>query len=66
MNLKYFGWPYREYIKTAKNVSFWEEIPSGNDFEAVLVISVIMTVVPMLLRHFRRLAQGHWACMSTH
>ena len=37
MNLKYFGWPYREYIKTAKNVSFWEEIPSGNDFEVVLV-----------------------------
>ena len=37
LNLKYIGWPYREYIKTAKYVRFWEEIPSGNDFEAVLV-----------------------------
>ena len=24
-------------LKQQKNVSFWEEIPSGNDFEAVLV-----------------------------
>ena len=35
-NLKYFGWPYREYIKTAKNASFCEELLSENDFEAVL------------------------------
>ena len=36
MNLKYLEWPYREYIKTAKNASFCEELPSGNDFEAIL------------------------------
>ena len=30
------GWPYREYIKTAKNGSFCEELLSENDFEAVL------------------------------
>ena len=29
-------WPYREYIKTAKNGSFWEEFLSENDFKAVL------------------------------
>ena len=37
MNLKYLGWPYREYIKTAENGVFWEELHSENDFEAVLV-----------------------------
>ena len=30
------GWLYREYIKTAKNVGFCEELLSENDFEAVL------------------------------
>ena len=36
LNLKYLRWPYRAYIKTAKNGNFWEELLSGNDFEAVL------------------------------
>ena len=36
LNLKYLTWPYREYIKTAKNGSFCEELLSENDFEAVL------------------------------
>ena len=36
LNLKYLGWPYKEYIKTAKNGSFCEELLSENDFEAVL------------------------------
>ena len=36
MNLKYPGWPYREYIKTAKNDGFCEELLSKNDGEAVL------------------------------
>ena len=36
LNLKYLGWPYREYSKTATNGSFWEELVSENDFEAVL------------------------------
>ena len=30
------GWPYRAYIKTAKNGDFCEELLSKNDFEAVL------------------------------
>ena len=34
--LKYLGWPYREYIKTAKNGGFCEELLSENDFEAIL------------------------------
>ena len=29
-------------------------------------ISVVMAMVPMLLRQFRRLAQGHWSCTPTH
>ena len=36
MNLKYLGWPYREYIKTAKNGGFCEELLSENKFEALL------------------------------
>ena len=30
------GWPYREYIKTAKNGGFCEDLLSENNFEAVL------------------------------
>ena len=38
MFCKYLGWPYREYIKTAKYGDFYEELLSENDFEAVLAI----------------------------
>ena len=34
--MKYLGCRYREYIKTAKNDSFSEELLSENDLEAVL------------------------------
>ena len=37
LNLKYLGWPYREYIKTAKNGGFCEGLLSENGFKAVLV-----------------------------
>ena len=36
LNLKYLGWPYRAYIRTAKNGDFCEELLSENDFETVL------------------------------
>ena len=36
MNLKYLGWTYEEYMKTAKNVTLCVELLSENDFEAVL------------------------------
>ena len=36
INLKYLGWPYRAYIKTAKNGDFCQELLSENDFETVL------------------------------
>ena len=39
---------------------FCEELLSENKFEAV------MAMVAMLLRQFRRLAQGHWSYMPTH
>ena len=39
LNLKYLGWPYKEYMKTAKIGSFCEESLSENDFEAVLANS---------------------------
>ena len=37
LNLEYLWWLYGVYIKTAKNGDFCEELPSENDFEAVLV-----------------------------
>ena len=36
LNLKHLEWPYRAYIKTAKNDDVCEELLSENDFEAVL------------------------------
>ena len=36
LNLKYLELAYTEYIKTAKNGSFCEELRSENDFETVL------------------------------
>ena len=35
LNLEYLGWPYRQYIKIAKNGGFCEGLLSENDFEAV-------------------------------
>ena len=34
LNLKYLRWPYRVYIKPAKNGNFCEEMLSENDFKA--------------------------------
>ena len=36
LKLTYLGWPYREYIITAQNGGFCEDLLSENDFEAVL------------------------------
>ena len=36
LNLQQMGWPYREYIKSAKNGGFCEELLSENVFEDVL------------------------------
>ena len=57
LNLKYLGWPYRAYIKTAKNDDFCEELLSENDLEAVLATSVVKTTVARLLTQFRRSLQ---------
>ena len=49
---------YREYIKTAKNGGFCEELLSENGFQAVLEpLSVVMTMLPTLLKQFRILLQ---------
>ena len=36
LDMKYLGWFYREYIKTAKNDGFCEKLLSENDFKAIL------------------------------
>ena len=55
MQLFKFVQPYRKYIKTAKNGGFCEELPSENDFEAVLVnfCCYEYIIVPVRLRQFR-------------
>ena len=35
--MKYLAYPYRKYIKTAKDGGFCEELLGENDFEDVLV-----------------------------
>ena len=35
--MKYLGWPYRSYIKTAQNSNFYDELLSENEFESVSV-----------------------------
>ena len=57
LNLKYLGWPYRAYIKTAKNGDFWEELLSEKDFEAVVAIFCCYDHMSTLLRQFRRSLQ---------
>ena len=54
MQLFKFFQPYRKYIKTPKNGSFYEELLSEDDFEAVLVnfCCYEYIIVPMLLRQF--------------
>ena len=37
LNLKCLRWPYRTYIKIAKNGNFRQELLGENDFETVLV-----------------------------
>ena len=57
---KFFRTENTSHLKTqtAKNGGFFEELLSENDFEAVLV-NFCCYMVPMLLRQFRRLAQGY-------
>ena len=55
MACNYLNFPYRKYIKTAKNGGFFAELLSENDFEAVLInfFCYEYIIVPMLLRQFR-------------
>ena len=43
--------------RNGKSGDFSEELLSENNFEAVLTISVVMTMVPTLSREFRRSLQ---------
>ena len=36
LNLRYLGWPYRAYIKTAKNGNYCEELLSEREFGVIL------------------------------
>ena len=56
LNLKYLGWSWREYIKTAKNGSFCEELLSENDFEAVLTTFLCLGYGPNASEVVRKIA----------
>ena len=69
-NLKYLGWPYKEYTKTAKNGDFCEELLNENDFEAVLVTfccydygANVSEAVQKIARS-KRLSQMFFVCNS--
>ena len=51
----YLNFPYRKYIKTAKNGGFCGELLNENDFESALInfLCYEYFIVPMLLRQFR-------------
>ena len=46
--------------QTAENGGFCEELLSENDLESVLVNFCCYELVPMLLRHFRKLMGVEW------
>ena len=56
-NLKYLGWPYKEYIKTVKNGGFVGNCSVKMTLRLFLPLSVVMTMVSTLLRQFRRSLQ---------
>ena len=58
MNLKYLGWPYRAYIKTAKKGDFRElvELLSENDFETVLDTSCFYGLGAMVSEAVQKIA----------
>ena len=56
LNLKYSEWPYRAYIKTAKNCGSCEELVKMF-FRLFYPVSVLMIMVLTLLGQFRRLLQ---------
>ena len=61
LELEIFGVAVQRIHQTAKNGTFCEELLCENDFAAVLVNFCCYDYgIPMLLRQFRRLAQGHW------
>ena len=53
-------------MKTAKMVAFVRNYLVEMTLRMFYSISVVMTLVPMLLSQFKRLAQGTWSCMPTH
>ena len=61
LELEIFGVAVQRIHQRAKNDTFCEELLCENDFEAVLVNFCCCDYgIPMLLRQFIRLAQGHW------
>ena len=57
LNLKCLGWPYRAYIKTVKIASFARNCTVKMTLRLFYPLSVVMTMLPRLLRKFRRSLQ---------
>ena len=59
LNLKYLGWPYRAYIKTAKNGDFCEGLLIESDFEVVLATFCSPTAWQNLVTRFLAILSYH-------
>ena len=57
---------YRQYIKTAKNGSFCEELLGEIDFKAVLANFCCYGYGANASEAVQKIAQGHWSCTPTH
>ena len=66
LNLKYYGWSYRECIKKVKNGSFCEELLSENDFEAVLSIFCCYDCGANALEAVQKISTRALSCMAAH
>ena len=66
LELKYLEWLYREYIKTAKNGSFCEELLGEIDFKAILANFCCYGYGANASEAVQKIAQEHWSCTPTH
>ena len=57
LELEISGWPYREHMKTAKMVDFVSDCLVKKTLRLFESLSVVLTMVPTLLRQFRRSLQ---------
>ena len=78
LNLKYLGWLYKAYIKTAKNCDFCDEMLSEKDFEhshkkrkdslekqaVLLMFSLELEISGVAIQSIHQNSQKWWLCQE--